>query len=66
MANAGAGDIENLLGGMLFDRIGEFKSIMAGIIVSILALLDSYFGLLFRRLPVSSRPKGGTVFTRES
>lgn len=38
MANAGAGVIGNLLGGFLFDRIGGFKSIMAGIIISILAL----------------------------
>ncbi|MFC5604482.1 MDR family MFS transporter [Sporosarcina koreensis] len=38
MANAGAGVVGNLLGGVLFDRIGGFKSIMAGIIISILAL----------------------------
>ena len=38
MANAGAGVVGNLLGGYLFDRIGGFKSIMAGIIISILAL----------------------------
>ncbi|WP_262175164.1 MDR family MFS transporter [Saccharococcus sp. Marseille-Q5394] len=38
MANAGAGVVGNLLGGFLFDRIGGFKSIMAGIIISILAL----------------------------
>jgi MFS family permease len=38
MANAGAGVVGNLLGGILFDRIGGFKSIMAGIIISILAL----------------------------
>lgn len=38
MANAGAGVIGNLLGGFLFDKIGGFKSIMAGIIISILAL----------------------------
>ena len=39
MANAGAGVVGNLLGGILFDRIGGFKSIMAGIIISILALV---------------------------
>ena len=39
MANAGAGVVGNLLGGILFDRIGGFKSIMAGIIISILALI---------------------------
>lgn len=38
MANAGAGVVGNLLGGFLFDRIGGFKSIMAGIIISIGAL----------------------------
>ncbi|MFS0689178.1 MFS transporter [Sporosarcina sp. 179-K 8C2 HS] len=38
MANAGAGVVGNLLGGFLFDKIGGFKSIMAGIIISILAL----------------------------
>ncbi|WOV88541.1 MFS transporter [Sporosarcina oncorhynchi] len=38
MANAGAGVIGNLLGGYLFDRIGGFKTIMAGIIISIGAL----------------------------
>lgn len=38
MANAGAGVVGNLLGGFLFDKIGGFKSIMAGIVISILAL----------------------------
>ena len=37
MANAAAGVVGNLLGGYLFDRIGGFKSIMAGITISILA-----------------------------
>lgn len=39
MANAGAGVIGNLLGGIIFDKIGGYKSIMAGIIISILALI---------------------------
>lgn len=38
MINAGAGVIGNLLGGFLFDRIGGYKSIMIGIICSIIAL----------------------------
>ncbi|WP_432363969.1 MDR family MFS transporter [Sporosarcina sp. UB5] len=38
MANAGAGVAGNLLGGFLFDRIGGYKSIMVGVIISILAL----------------------------
>lgn len=38
MANAGAGVVGNLLGGFLFDKIGGFKSIMAGILISIVAL----------------------------
>lgn len=38
MANAGAAVIGNLLGGALFDKFGGYKSIMAGIIVTILAL----------------------------
>ncbi|MEZ7170612.1 MDR family MFS transporter [Sporosarcina sp. OR05] len=39
MANAGAGVVGNLLGGFLFDKIGGFKSIMAGIVLSIIALV---------------------------
>lgn len=39
MINAGTGVIGNLLGGYLFDRIGGFKSIMLGIIVSMIALV---------------------------
>ncbi|WP_144510874.1 MFS transporter [Bacillus sp. FJAT-22090] len=38
MINAGAGVIGNLLGGYLFDRIGGYKSIMLGIILSMVAL----------------------------
>ena len=43
MANAGAGVVGNLLGGYLFDRIGGFKSIMAGIIISIIGLVGLVF-----------------------
>lgn len=39
MANAGAGVVGNLLGGFLFDKIGGFTSIMAGIVLSIIALI---------------------------
>src|SRR6185312_7169773 len=38
MANAAAGVIGNLLGGILFDRIGGYKSIIAGIIFTLIAL----------------------------
>lgn len=38
MINAGAGVVGNLLGGYLFDRIGGYKSIMLGIILSMVAL----------------------------
>ncbi|GLC88162.1 MDR family MFS transporter [Lysinibacillus piscis] len=43
MLNSAAGVLGNLLGGYLFDRIGGFKSIMLGIILTIGALI----GLLF-------------------
>ncbi|SDM70683.1 Predicted arabinose efflux permease, MFS family [Psychrobacillus sp. OK028] len=39
MINAGTGVVGNLLGGYLFDRIGGYKSIMSGIILSMVALL---------------------------
>ncbi|TQR18018.1 MDR family MFS transporter [Psychrobacillus vulpis] len=39
MINAGTGVIGNLLGGYLFDRIGGYKSIMFGIILTIFALV---------------------------
>lgn len=39
MINAGTGVVGNLLGGYLFDRIGGYKSILSGIIVSMVALL---------------------------
>lgn len=38
MLNAGTGVIGNLLGGYLFDRIGGYKSIMFGILLSMLSL----------------------------
>ncbi|WP_342567870.1 MFS transporter [Psychrobacillus sp. FSL K6-4046] len=38
MLNAGTGVIGNLLGGFLFDRIGGYKSIVFGILLSILSL----------------------------
>ncbi|CAM3149762.1 MFS transporter [Filibacter tadaridae] len=43
MANAGAGVVGNLLGGFLFDRIGGYKSIMGGIVLSILGLIGLVF-----------------------
>ena len=39
MANAGAGVVGNLLGGFFYDKIGGYKSIMAGILISIAALI---------------------------
>ncbi|QUG42433.1 MFS transporter [Psychrobacillus sp. INOP01] len=39
MINAGTGVIGNLLGGYLFDKIGGYKSIMFGIILSMISLL---------------------------
>ncbi|MFJ8066138.1 MDR family MFS transporter [Psychrobacillus sp. NPDC096426] len=39
MINAGTGVVGNLLGGYLFDRIGGYKSIMLGIILSMFALV---------------------------
>nr|WP_106780539.1 MFS transporter [Lysinibacillus timonensis] len=38
MINSGAGVIGSLIGGYLFDRIGGYKSIMLGIIITIFAL----------------------------
>ncbi|WP_339251088.1 MFS transporter [Sporosarcina sp. FSL W8-0480] len=37
-ANSGAGVVGNLLGGYLFDKIGGFRSIISGIVISILSL----------------------------
>ena len=39
MANAGAGIVGNLLGGYLFDRIGGYKSIMLGNVITIVGLI---------------------------
>ncbi|WP_277586184.1 MDR family MFS transporter [Psychrobacillus antarcticus] len=39
MISAGTGVVGNLLGGYLFDRIGGYKSIMFGIILSMISLL---------------------------
>lgn len=39
MINAGTGVVGNLLGGYLFDRIGGYKSIMFGTILSVFALI---------------------------
>lgn len=39
MANAGAGVVGNLLGGFFFDKIGGYKSMMTGILISIAALI---------------------------
>lgn len=39
MINAGTGVVGNLLGGYLFDRIGGYKSIMFGIVLSMISLL---------------------------
>ncbi|MBO1911292.1 MFS transporter, partial [Microvirga sp. 3-52] len=43
MLNAGAGVFGNLLGGFLFDRIGGFKSIIGGIVISLIALVCLVF-----------------------
>lgn len=43
MANAAAGVIGNLLGGILFDRIGGYKSIIAGIVFTLIALTGLVF-----------------------
>ncbi|MBQ0138998.1 MAG: MFS transporter [Kurthia sp.] len=39
MANAAAGVVGNLLGGFLFDKIGGFKAIMIGIIITLIGLV---------------------------
>lgn len=43
MANAAAGVIGNLLGGVLFDKIGGYKSIVGGIGLSVLTLTGLVF-----------------------
>lgn len=39
MVNAGASVIGNLIGGILFDKIGGYRSILLGIIITIIALI---------------------------
>lgn len=39
MANAAAGVVGNLLGGYLFDKIGGFKTIMSGIVLTLVGLV---------------------------
>ncbi|MFD0943164.1 MDR family MFS transporter [Savagea faecisuis] len=43
MANAGAGVIGNLLGGVLFDKLGGYRTLMLGSVISILALIVLVF-----------------------
>lgn len=43
MVNAGATVIGNLVGGVLFDKIGGYKSILAGILISLVALTGLTF-----------------------
>lgn len=43
MANSGAAIIGNLLGGMMFDKIGGYKSILIGIVISLIALTGLVF-----------------------
>lgn len=39
MANAGAAVIGNLLGGLMFDRIGGYRAIMSGVVLTLIALI---------------------------
>lgn len=39
MANAAAGVVGNLLGGFLFDKIGGYKAIMIGIVITLIGLV---------------------------
>jgi MFS family permease len=43
MLNSGASVVGNLIGGMLFDKIGGFKSVMLGIITTLTALIGLVF-----------------------
>ncbi|WP_453994307.1 MDR family MFS transporter [Bacillus nitroreducens] len=43
MVNAGATVIGNLVGGVLFDKIGGYKSILTGILISLVALIGLTF-----------------------
>ena len=43
MANSAAGIVGNMLGGFLFDRIGGYRSVLAGILISLVALVGLVF-----------------------
>lgn len=43
MLNAGASVIGNLIGGTLFDKIGGYKSILSGIVITLIALVGLVF-----------------------
>lgn len=43
MINAGANVLGNLVGGYLFDKIGGYKSIMLGIIITVVSLCGITF-----------------------
>ncbi|TYR82079.1 MFS transporter [Priestia megaterium] len=43
MLNAGASVVGNLLGGTLFDKIGGYKSILFGIVITLIALVGLVF-----------------------
>lgn len=43
MLNSGVGIIGNLVGGMLFDKLGGFKSVMLGIVTTLLAVVGLVF-----------------------
>lgn len=43
MLNAGASVVGNLLGGMLFDKVGGYKSILLGILITLSALITLVF-----------------------
>lgn len=43
MLNAGASVVGNLLGGVLFDKIGGYKSILLGILITLSALISLVF-----------------------
>ncbi|MET3575336.1 MDR family MFS transporter [Bhargavaea ullalensis] len=43
MANSAAGIVGNMLGGFLFDRIGGYRSVITGIVLSLIALVGLVF-----------------------
>ncbi|WP_213423572.1 MDR family MFS transporter [Bhargavaea massiliensis] len=43
MANSAAGIVGNMLGGFLFDRIGGYRSVLTGILISLVALVGLVF-----------------------